>query len=379
MAEDSEEMFVWGDDFDAILAILEEDEAIDHHFTSVIKETQTQEIVCNKCGKKYKTRGGYERHTLTKHSQDSRGASTPFSNRLLEGTVAIAVRNINAAGVFAENLRKELSSYVYQPLSESSDEYSFLKTLYDDFTKSGNLDKYYSKYYAKVPLRSTTFFSGLSRNAATVLSTKVADSLIAFNKKERESTNTTTTTTILNERDIAGLQYLEGYVQHKLYRKHAKANTKESQQAMAILKAGKLEESTHGATTQKLITSLNRGGLWSITMPAQRIFVKIEKHFRLLTPNINLQGINLSGITCKAITDSDILSNFDLMVADASIESGSHVRKDVLYSIVKLYVRVRAFSVSKDVIQKYKLLTKQTKTKSLRKELSRNQEEPRQD
>ena len=273
--------------------------------------------------------------------------------------MAIAVRNINAAGVFAENLRKELSSYVYQPLSESSDEYSFLKTLYDDFTKSGNLDKYYSKYYAKVPLRSTTFFSGLSRNAATLLSTKIANSLIAFNKMERESTNTTT---ILNERDIAGLQYLGGYVLHKLYRKHAKANTKESQQAMAILKAGKLEESTHGATTQKLITSLNRGGLWSITMPAQRIFVKIKKHFRLLTPNINLQGINLSGITRKAITDSDILSNFDLMV-DASIESGSYIRKDVLYSIVKLYVRVQAFSVSKDVIQKYKLLTKQTKTK----------------
>lgn len=289
--------------------------------------------------------------------------------------MAIAVRNINAAGVFAENLRKELSSYVYQPLSESSDEYSFLKTLYDDFTKSGNLDKYYSKYYAKVPLRSTTFFSGLSRNAATLLSTKIANSLIAFNKMERESTNTTT---ILNERDIAGLQYLGGYVLHKLYRKHAKANTKESQQAMAILKAGKLEESTHGATTQKLITSLNRGGLWSITMPAQRIFVKIKKHFRLLTPNINLQGINLSGITRKAITDSDILSNFDLMV-DASIESGSYIRKDVLYSIVKLYVRVQAFSVSKDVIQKYKLLTKQTKTKSLCNELSRNQEEPRQD
>ena len=38
MAEDSEEMFVCGDDFDIILAILEEDEAIDHQFTSVIKE-----------------------------------------------------------------------------------------------------------------------------------------------------------------------------------------------------------------------------------------------------------------------------------------------------------------------------------------------------
>ena len=67
------------------------------------------------------------------------------------------------------------------------------------------------------------------------------------------------------------------------------------------------------------------------------------------------------------------------MVEDASIESGSYIRKDVLYSIVKLYVRVQAFCVSKDVIQKYKLLTKQTKTKSLCNELSGNQEEPQQD
>ena len=71
-------------------------------------------------------------------------------------------------------------------------------------------------------------------------------------------------------------------------------------------------------------------------MPAQRIFVKTEKRFRLLTPNINLQGINRSNIAREAITDNDILSNFDVMVADASIEPGSHVRKVVLYSIVKL-------------------------------------------
>ena len=37
----AEEISVWGDDFDAVLAILEEDEAIDHHFTSVIKEVST--------------------------------------------------------------------------------------------------------------------------------------------------------------------------------------------------------------------------------------------------------------------------------------------------------------------------------------------------
>ena len=310
---------------------------------------------------------------------------TPFSNRLLEETVATAIRNINVAGVFAENLRNELTSYVYKPLSESSEEFTTLKTLYDDFLQSGNLDKFYSQFYTTVPLKFTRFFCGLSRQAATLLSTKVADSLIASQKKERESSDTTnksTTTHNLQEREIAGLQYLGGYVLHKLYRKHAKANSKESQQAMAVLKAGKLEDNSD--SSQKLIASLNRGGLWSLTLPAQKIFVKRESLFRQLTPNVNLQGINLSGITQRAITDSDILSNFDLMVAEAIIKPDNHVRKDVLFSTVKLYVRVRAFSMSKDVIERYKLQSKQTKSKSLRKEMARghsahNGEQPRQD
>ena len=72
---------------------------------------------------------------------------TPFSNRQLEETVATAIRNINVAGVFAENLRNELTSYVYKPLSESSEEFTTLKTLYDDFLQSGNLDKFYSQFY----------------------------------------------------------------------------------------------------------------------------------------------------------------------------------------------------------------------------------------
>ena len=93
---------------------------------------------------------------------------------------------------------------------------------------------------------------------------------------------------------------------------------------------------------------------------------------RQLTPNVNLQGINLSGITQKAITVSDILSNFDLMVAEAIIKPDNHVRKDVLFSTVKLYVRVRAFSMSKDVIQRHKYTAIKTKSKSIRKEMARS-------
>ena len=85
------------------------------------------------------------------------------------------------------------------------------------------------RYLQKLALKSTRLFCG---QAVTLLSSKVADSSIASQKKERESSDTTnnsTTTHNLQETKIAGLQYLGGYVLHKLYRKNAKANRKESQ------------------------------------------------------------------------------------------------------------------------------------------------------
>jgi len=84
MADDIEDIFAWGEDFEAILAILEEDETVDLHFTSATNETQKEEIICKDCSEKYKTKGGFERQKKAKHTTDSRSKVTPFSNRLLE-------------------------------------------------------------------------------------------------------------------------------------------------------------------------------------------------------------------------------------------------------------------------------------------------------
>ena len=81
---------------------------------------------------------------------------------------------------------------------------------------------------------------------------------------------------------------------------------------MALLKAGKVDHT--GDSYQKLALSFTRGGLWSVTGPAQKIFLKTEGWFRQLTPNVDLQGLDLAGITHNAISDSDILANFNLMV-----------------------------------------------------------------
>ena len=113
---------------------------------------------------------------------------------------------------------------------------------------------------------------------------------------------------MLSDKEKAGMQYLGGYVLHNLHKKHGQTNSVESQQAMAILKAGKLESITD--SSQKLVSALNRGGFWSITQPAQQIFLKTECYFRHFTSKPDLQRLDISGITNKAIniSDSDILA-----------------------------------------------------------------------
>ena len=192
-----------------------------------------------------------------------------------------AAQKVKESKVFNANLRSEFSHYEYIQLTET-EEFSVFKILYDGYLKNGDTEKFYGKYYAQVPLKSTRFFRGLSRNAATLLATKVADTMIAHCKRMKSSPDRSilSSTTVLSEKEKAGLQYLGGYVLHNLHKKCARKSSRESHQAMAILKAGKLED---GCYSQKLVSSLSRGGLWSITEPAQKVFSKTEHYFRQYT------------------------------------------------------------------------------------------------
>ena len=62
--------------------------------------------------------------------------------------------------------------------------------------------------------------------------------------------------------------------------------------------------------------------------------------------------------------------NYGLIITDAEIKPASHVIKDVLHGIMTLHVLVRSFSFAQDVIEKNKIRMKQTKRKSLRKDIS---------
>ena len=159
---------------------------------------------------------------------------------------------------------------------------------------------------------------------------------------------------------------------HNLHKKYARKNTTENQQAMAILRAGKLE---HGYDNQKLVSSLNCGGLWNITKYAQSIVLKTECHFRQSTSVNSLQKVDFAGIMHNTVTDCDILSSYQCMASDAELIPNVEVSKNVFHAILSLYIRVRSFSCAKDIIQRYKITAKQSKGKALRKEIMRSNEQ----
>lgn len=274
-------------------------------------------------------------------------------------------------------IRDELRSYNYSTSQqEITTEFLEIQNLYNRLAKSGNAERFYACFYSTIVINAVKHFEGLSRNAATLLSTKVADCMLAHSKKRVEN-DTCVLPTKLSDEETAGLQYIGGYVLHKLHKKHANAcKSSENEQSISILKAGKVEN--HNAESQKLTSCLNRGGLWAISKYSQTIFERTEHYFRAATSKPNLQNIDFTSVISRSVSDVEAVSAYNSILSDSELMINNSVAKDVLHNIIQLYVKVRSFSFAKDIIQKHKMKLKQLKSKALRKDISRASKESEQ-
>jgi len=72
-----------------------------------------------------------------------------------------AVQKVKENKVFKADLQGEFNQYEYTQLTKTEG-FSVFKLLYDGYLRNGDPEKFYGKYYAQVPLESTSFFRGLS-------------------------------------------------------------------------------------------------------------------------------------------------------------------------------------------------------------------------
>lgn len=341
-------------------------------------QVQSDVSVCSFCQKICKSKGGLKRHMTAKHKniEDTEDEEIDEESNLtmddFATVVNCAINKIAGRKVYTQAMRDEIKAYKFE-MDEESTEFTELKTMYKSLSKNGDVDKFYSKYYGSVALHATQYFKNLSRNSATLLSTKIADQLLA-NSKKLQSPNPCDSLKKMSEKEKAGLQYLGGYVLQKLHNKYSTSKewkSSESQQAISTLEACK-EKDKDKMESQRLISAVNRGGLWSPTIQAQTIFLKTENHFRDFSNSNQCQrSMDFKKISQKSAVDPDVVSCFNTIVSEASLNVNSSISKDILYSIINLYVRVRSFSFTKDIIQKYKIKQKKNKSKALRKEIQR--------
>ncbi|XP_044174313.1 uncharacterized protein LOC122957940 [Acropora millepora] len=137
MADDSD-LFLFGDNFDAILEIMETEDNIDVHFEDAVAEVQKDNIECQHCHKRCKSKSGLKRHIIAKHKTfGETNDATSEGKHQCQFTSEVVARMINEAKqrltdnkVFPKNVREELRAYNFTGISEETEEFLNLQTIF---------------------------------------------------------------------------------------------------------------------------------------------------------------------------------------------------------------------------------------------------------
>ena len=318
-------------------------------------------------------------HKLRKHNDGN--ASTEVTKKFKSPDVSLdmiisalketCAKELDAA-IYPCLILKELETYKEELFSSGMIHNDSLKMLRNELREHidfRSTEKFYETFYDKVVVRSETYAPSLQKNTSMLLFRKFADIFLAVvSKEEKDETKTKN----LSKKELAALQYLGGYVirnMFKKYRNSKKYKNSDHQQAMALLKVCKTDSVNSHA---ELVSALSRGGLWQISYPVEKILVVAERRFCIHVSKPNIFKIEVELLVKSLMEFSFIQDNFKLVIEEAEINITKEVAKNVLYGILVLYIRIRAFSFAKDIVQKHKIKLKNVgKQTALRKSLKR--------
>ena len=171
----------------------------------------------------------------------------------------------------------------------------------------------------------------------------------------------------LGDNEMKSLQYLSGYIIHKLYTKFRfskNSASKFNEQCCLILHACKIDSDD----SRTLVAARDRGGLWKVSKKMQDIFVECEHLFRKYTSDFR------SSIICETLVTETmknilVISHFNSIISSVDTTIKKEISLNLLEHILTLYFRVRSFSYAKDIRERHKRAKKDTRKRSQRKEL----------
>ena len=245
-----------------------------------------------------------------------------------------------------------------------------VRETYDNLSNSNNAEKFYSSFYSTIVVKADMYLPNLPKPNCTLLATALAEKLYSYFKRSPKTVIVKPKE--ITEKEIGGIQYLAGYVIRKFLKK-AKNNlnysSMENQAIITVLTNATAEDFSN----QKLIDTQNRGGLTAVTEECQQIFIRAELKFRTDTAsNIHLRKIDIDKMTLDLMNNTEVIGFYKVIVDNSGIQKGleDEILENLLEKMLKLYFRVRSFSLAKDITTKHKIALRQQKAKGgLRKNI----------
>lgn len=370
-------------DLEIIKSFFDSESNFDEEFDIIVEDIvgvghEEKTYSCKTCGKGYKTNGGLKRHEKIKHNIVAVSSSSMQQQKTqniftidsthFKDIVVKAVEKLGADDCFPDYQNE------FQMFSITTEENLEVWELFQPVisTYKGNAEKFYSDAFGLFQPGKQQVFKKLSFQLSALLCSEITNlclvDLSCNNSSDFSNIISKESTPILTEKDIHCIQYLAGYCYRTVFqriRRKKQWQSEYSQQCLTVLKAAKLAT----PEGQPLIMSRDRGGLWCVCEKAIEIFKVCEKEFVIATHNSN-HNIDCEKIVSKLLLNCHVKSNFEDICLHADCSINNEVSKNLLQTLILLYLRVRSHSYAKQVREQHKLAIKKTASKkSLRKSI----------
>ena len=168
------------------------------------------------------------------------------------------------------------------------------------------------------------------------------------------------------------LSYIVGYAVLKLNKASKGKSVEGKPKLHALLQSLMMPEEE---VSNKFISARTRGGLVTPCNDIVRILHEAEVCFRKEVNKIEvIRNIPVDAICFSTIRLPIVKSLWENIVLSSGVNPSCDINKLCLENIVKMFLKVRPFSYTKDFVTQYKIKGKQGKKKALRKNLKQNSE-----
>ena len=116
---------------------------------------------------------------------------------------------------------------------------------------------------------------------------------------------------------------------------------------------------------QRLVDAKDRGGLWRVDEKVKEICKICEIELQIFASGFNTK-LNAESLVSTLMKDVVIRSNFSFICGKAEIKIDKEIGKELLHTLLLLFVRVRSHSYANRIKEKHKQVKKEGKQKSLR-------------